>query len=429
MSEPLTIFDAARSIQSGQLTPVDLLEQCLARVDLYEKHVHAWAYLDRDRARQDAKAIAAQLHAGQIAGPLVGIPIGIKDIIDVEDMPTACGSTRWATSFARADAHCVALLRQAGAIILGKTVTTAYAYLDPPKTRNPWNFNRTPGGSSSGSAAAVACGMCLAALGTQTGGSLTRPATYCGVASYKPAHGAITTDGVLPLAPSLDHIGIMARTVRDFPAFARVLHGVTIDWQPRQPPPHLARLGDYFQPSDPQVQRMADRFFEAIQPGTSPVESLPALFQSIPQHHLTIMAAEAAAVHSERQKRHPQDYPPKITELIEQGRTRTALELIAARTFRSEMLQSLRASFDLAAVPATSTLAPTPETTGSPAFNSPWSFLGLPTISLPVAESDEGLPLGMQLVGVSNDLDSLFQAAVLAETRFDRPQRLPPVPG
>src|SRR5436190_19232511 len=210
MPEPTTITAAAEFIRTGELTPSDLLEQCLARVDRYEERVRAWVYIDREGAREQAARLTAEVKQNY-RGPLHGIPVGIKDIIDVFDMPTGCGSKRWAQSYARRDATCVERLRQAGAVILGKTVTTAYASFDPPVTRNPWNLERTPGGSSSGSAAALACGMCLGALGSQTGGSITRPASYCGVAGCKPTHGRVSGDGVLPLSPSMDHPGPMAR--------------------------------------------------------------------------------------------------------------------------------------------------------------------------------------------------------------------------
>src|SRR5947209_12577462 len=152
---PLTIHEAAAAIRAGTLTPVDLLEQCLERIDVYEPHVRAWVVVDREGAREQALRLTDELRKGQHRGPLHGIPIGVKDIIDVFDLPTGCGSKLWANSIARRDADCVQRLRQAGAIILGKTVTTTFAYLDPPITRNPWNLERTPGGSSSGSAAAV----------------------------------------------------------------------------------------------------------------------------------------------------------------------------------------------------------------------------------------------------------------------------------
>src|SRR5258708_4033847 len=171
-----TIHEAAEAIKGRRVSPVDLVEQCLAAVERWEQHVHAWVFIDREYALAEAKRLTDELAKGQYRGPLHGIPIGVKDIYDVFDWPTACGSKLWANSIARKDAVVVKKLRQAGAILLGKTVTTAYASFDPPVTRNPWNLSRTPGGSSSGSAAAVACGMCPRALGSQTGGSDLPPA-------------------------------------------------------------------------------------------------------------------------------------------------------------------------------------------------------------------------------------------------------------
>src|SRR5437764_5914699 len=197
-----TIHEAADAIRQKKITPVDLVEQCLANIDRWEDKVRAWVFVDRDGALAEAKRLTDELQRGQYRGPLHVIPIGVKDIFDVFDWPTAAGSKLWANSIARQDAPIVASLRQAGTIFLGKTVTTQYASFDPPVTKNPWNLARTPGGSSSGSAAAIATGMCLAALGSQTGGSITRPASYCGVAGCKPSFGRVSLNGIVPLAPS-----------------------------------------------------------------------------------------------------------------------------------------------------------------------------------------------------------------------------------
>src|SRR6266851_5133320 len=221
----LTIHAAAEEIRQGKLSPVELLEACLQRIDRFEEKVRAWVLVDRDGARAVAKERELELHRGQWRGPLHGIPLGIKDIIDVFDWPTAAGSRLWQNSIARQDATVVRKLREAGAVLIGKTVTTQYASFDPPPTRNPWNLARTPGGSSSGSAAAIACGMCLGALGSQTGGSITRPASYCGVAGLKPTYGRVSTRGVVPLAPSMDHVGPMARCVHDLAILFQVIVG------------------------------------------------------------------------------------------------------------------------------------------------------------------------------------------------------------
>src|ERR1043165_9429198 len=191
-----TIHEAAEAIRGGRVTPLDLVEQCLAAVERWEPHVHAWVFVDAEQARAEGKQRGDELAKGRNRGPLHGIPIGVKDIIDVFDWPTACGSKLWANSIARQDAPIITSLREAGAIFLGKTVTTQYASFDPPVTKNPWNLERTPGGSSSGSAVAVSTGMCLGALGSQTGGSITRPAAYCGIAGCKPTQGLLPLDGI-----------------------------------------------------------------------------------------------------------------------------------------------------------------------------------------------------------------------------------------
>src|SRR5262245_14762318 len=210
-----TIHAAADAIRQGRLSPTDLVETCFRQIDRYDARVRAWVFVDRDGATSEARRLTEEVKRGHWRGPLHGIPVGIKDIFDVFDWPTGCGSRLWANAIARQDAPVVAKLRHAGAVLIGKTVTTAYASFDPPVTRNPWDLSRTPGGSSSGSAAAIACGMCFAALASQTGGSITRPASYCGVAACKPSYGVVSVDGVMPLAPSLDHVGTMARTVGD----------------------------------------------------------------------------------------------------------------------------------------------------------------------------------------------------------------------
>ncbi|MFM7149094.1 MAG: amidase, partial [Gemmataceae bacterium] len=215
------ICETAQSIRDGTVTCRRIVEKLLFRIAQMDKDARSWVWVATERVLKEASKLDELLKRGIDLGPLHGIPVGIKDIIDVHDWPTACGSKLWEKSFARMDAPVVQRLRQAGAIILGKTVTTAYASFDPPETKNPWNPLRTPGGSSSGSAAAVANSMCLASLGTQTGGSIIRPAAYCGISACKPSYGFTSLEGVLPLAKSMDHIGPMAHSVEDL----RILMG------------------------------------------------------------------------------------------------------------------------------------------------------------------------------------------------------------
>lgn len=435
----LTISEAAPLIRTGELTPSDLLERCLARIDRYEDKVRAWAYLDRERARRDAARLTDELKRGQHRGPLHGIPVGVKDIIDVFDMPTGCGSKRWANSYARRDATVVERLRQAGAVILGKTVTTPFAFLDPPPTRNPWTLERTPGGSSSGSAAAVACGMCLAALGTQTGGSLTRPASFCGVCSLKPTWGRVSLDGVLPLAPSLDHVGVMANCVRDLAVvylaitgpdarrgFTFASHNPIRDCmsplaQDPVPQPDLYRLGGLF---DDRLDTGFVRYYEAaadrLLSEMSVRESAvpPAGFVEVLPAHRVMMSVEAAGYHAPRLDRRPDDYPVRMRELIESGRSLPAVAYRHARVFRDDLEEQITGMLPsrVFLTPATTSLPPGPESTGDPSFNAPWSFTGHPTVSVPAGWSSEGLPFAVQLVGPSGCEDDLLAAAAWCET-------------
>ena len=464
MHEPMTITAAADLIRREAMSPTELLNQCLHRIERYEGRVKAWAYLDRDGALAQAEQLGKELAAGQYRGPLHGIPIGVKDIIDVFDVPTGCGSQVWANSYARRDAACVARLRSAGAVILGKTVTTAYAYLDPPVTRNPWNLDRTPGGSSSGSAAAVACGMCLGALATQTGGSTVRPASYCGVFSLKPTHGRISVEGVLPLAPSLDHVGLMANGVRDLAILFQVAAGYDRGAQGtrRLPVPDCLRAIDltlaeveaesrrgepnhrmqFLRPAemfpatlDLEVARFMRRVefdLKSLAHADASVQpvALPPEFTEVHYRHRQVMAVEAAGTHADRLRRRPDDYPPKIRELVADGLLVSAAELGQAEYVRRELEGQLSDAFwpHPLLTPATTDPAPTPETTGNPWCNSPWSFLGLPAVSLPLGWSADGLPLSIQLVGGQYREDYLLARAAWVEDVFQRDKALKPRP-
>lgn len=427
-----TIQEVAQSLRSGKSTPIDLVEECLTQIDVWEEHVHAWVFVDRDYARQEAKRLGEELSKGQDRGPLHGIPIGVKDIIDVYDWPTAAGSKRWENSIARQDAEIIKLLRSAGAIFLGKTVTTQFASFDPPVTRNPWNLSRTPGGSSSGSAAAVATGMCYAALGSQTGGSIIRPASYCGVWGFKPAYGVLALDGIMPLAHSMDHPGPIARCVADL---ALLYHAMTppetlgsgtfpvLGDTPAQAhlKPRLGRFLDHFHDkAEPAVRQAIDKACDRLMTHGALIQPvhLPALFADVIPRHRVVMAVEAAQYHESRFRRHPEDYLPNIRKLIEEGLNCPAPEYARAKqhqlALREEML-NLMVEDVIYITPATTCPAPDKGTTGDPAFNSPWSYVGLPTISLPTGEYVDGLPICLQLIGSIWNEDLLFQTAAWVE--------------
>jgi aspartyl-tRNA(Asn)/glutamyl-tRNA(Gln) amidotransferase subunit A len=405
-----TIAGVGRALREGRFTCVDVLNRCLEEVDHGETKVHAWVVLDRDGALEQARACDDELKAGKDRGPLHGIPIGIKDIIDVKGLPTACGSKRWANRIASQDAFVVARLRRAGAVIMGKTVTTPYAWIDPPITRNPWNLERTPGGSSSGSAAAVACGMCLGAIGTQTGGSITRPASFCGVAGMKPTKMAVgfLKYGVQPFAPSLDHVGPIAGTVDDLRLLFLAMSEQK-DYAPRDGLPRFGRFRGFFDHrAEPSVRAAIDDAVRAFVAGGAEVVDLddPVDFEQILEDHRRIMAAEAAAVHSDWLDEFPNDYPPRIRDLVLEGRSLSALEYLKAMDSLSKarwtivIMRALhRQRLRDLITPATVGTAPDRSTTGVPAFNSPWSYTHLPTVSFPIGLASDGLPVAIQMVG------------------------------
>ena len=240
----LSITEAAAHIREGLITSAELVSDCLKRVDEVDAEVQAWTFLDRDHAMRQAEALDDHRKAGRALGPLHGVPVGIKDIFDTGDMPTEFGSRLWAGRTPRSDAYAVARLRGAGAVIMGKTVTTEYAYFHPGKTRNPHDKERTPGGSSSGSAAAVASFMVPGAIGSQTNGSVIRPAAFCGVVGFKPSHGLIPRTGALILSRTLDHVGVFARSVEDAALLAENMAGFDqedADTRPLARPPFSSR--------------------------------------------------------------------------------------------------------------------------------------------------------------------------------------------
>lgn len=440
MMTPLpTIAKAAADMRSGELTPLDLVERCLARIDKLEPMLHAWVHVDADGARREAERLGKLLAAGEPAGALAGIPVGIKDLIDIAGWPTKCGSALREGHIADRDAPVITSLKKAGAIILGKTVTTEWASFDPPPTRNPWNLERTPGGSSSGSAAAVAAGMCLAALGTQTGGSIVRPASFCGIAGLKPGFGEIGIEGIAPLTLHIDHVGPMARRVSDlyfvWQALVAGAHGsmeslFSKRWAESDLETWIDAYGlnkTLFTLEGPLLERMEPAMRVAYDAALAKLKSsislrplpLPDSFQHVHQWHRRIMAVEAAAYHRETFPSQRQAYGPQIATLLDEGHRVTAVEyataLIRREEVRNEFAQLLHQHEDLLGclvMPSTLGPAPTRETTGDPGFNSPWSYLGWPSLTIPCGLVD-GLPIGLQFIALT--APQVFAMAGLCE--------------
>jgi Asp-tRNA(Asn)/Glu-tRNA(Gln) amidotransferase A subunit family amidase len=417
-----TIAGAAQALRAGEVTSLSLVERCLARIDACESRIKAWVSVDRDGARQRAQVLDDETRAGRWRGALHGIPLGIKDIIDMAGLPTGAGSKQMAQSVAARDATLVRQLRDAGAIFLGKTVTTQFACFDPPPTRNPWNTEHTPGGSSSGSAAAVATGMCLGAIGSQTGGSITRPATYCGVSGCKPSYGRVSLSGIVPLAPSFDHPGPIARRVTDLALLLNAIAGhdpddshsskaprLSLDWFPTAPriasPPKLARLRGFFETaaSEPMRAAFESSLARLRSCGAVVVEAAwPKSFADVHRQHRVIFAYELASSHKTRFREYRDDYLPGLASLVEEGFGISESTYREAKQHQARAWEDIDTIFgtaDLLVCPAALGTAPDLTTTGDPAFNSPWSYTGLPSVSFPIGLAPDGLPLGIQLVG------------------------------
>ncbi|MBI4587778.1 MAG: amidase [Candidatus Rokubacteria bacterium] len=432
-SHTLTVTEISARIRAGQLSPLSLVEALLARIDALEPTVKAWVIVDRDGALETARQRAAEAQAGRFKGPLHGVPLGLKDIYHVAGMTTTAGAGAFAHERPVEDAESVARLRGAGAVILGKTTTTEFAYLDPTDTRNPWNPAHTPGGSSSGSAAAVGACMVPLALGSQTVGSTLRPAAYCGAIGFKPTYGRVSCRGVLPLAWSLDHVGIICRSVADAAVTLQVLagHDPGDPLSAREPvpdyvgalpragrPPRLGLLRQFFlERAGAEVAAHLEAIAQALGRAGAGLEELklPPSFGGIHDAGTRVMQVEAAAFHASRFATHAEQYRPKIRELIEAGLKLSGVEYVAAqrqrRSFREE-LAPLFERVDALLMPVAG--APAPRglgSTGDPTFCAPWSFGGLPTIALPSGVAQDGLPLAIQLVSGAFDEPRLLAVA------------------
>jgi aspartyl-tRNA(Asn)/glutamyl-tRNA(Gln) amidotransferase subunit A len=434
-----TILEAAEAFRAGTLRPTELVERCLARIGRWEGAVRAWVLVDEEGARRQARVADEALAAGRDAGPLLGIPIGIKDLVDVRGWPTRAGSALTSDRPADEDATVAARLRRAGAVFLGKTVTTEFASFDPPPTANPWDLQRTPGGSSSGSAAAAALGMCLGAIGSQTGGSITRPASYCGVAGLKPTYGRVSLAGIVPLAYGLDHPGPIARTVADLAVLLAAIAGP----DPRDPlsspapaadyvaavrgprnPPRLGLVEDYFlETAEPPVRRVVEAALERLRVAGAEIvpARLPASFGEVVAMHRRLMAAGAADFHRRWFPARRGEYGPRIAQLLDEGLALAAIDYAQAaahqQRFAAEMAAAL-AGADALVMPATPDTAPGRQSTGDPRFNSPWSYSHLPVASLPCGLAEDGMPVAVQLVGRPMEEANLLAAAAWCEEVF-----------
>ena len=413
--------EAAGRIRDGKISPVDLVDACLDRIHALDGRLSAWAYVDDDGARATASALAAEATDGRIRGPLHGVPVAIKDIIHVAGMPTTAGARAWAHTRPTGDAPVVSRLRAAGAVILGKTHTTEFAYRDPAPTRNPWNLGHTPGGSSAGSGAAVAARMVPLALGTQTVGSILRPAAYCGVVGFKATHGLTPTEDVVPLAWSLDHVGVLARSVDDAALGLGVLARRELTAAPRGAPT-IAVAPQLLERAQPETAAHVRAVAEACaRAGARIVEVvLPASFAQLHEMGLRVLEAETATYHAADFARHATEYGSGIRAAIEAGLRQSAVEYVRANRarleFREAVMPLLEAHDALLSPTAPSTAPAGLASTGDAWFCAPWSSAGVPAISLPSGLAPSGLPHAVQLVGAAGRETPLLGTAAWCES-------------
>lgn len=405
---------------SGAFDPVDVIEHCLRRCDDVEDSVQAWTILERDNALQQARHRAQQLRAGDTTGPLHGIPFAIKDVIDMAGLPTRAGSrSRQSIGPARADAAIVSALRAAGAIIVGKVHTTEFAFFDgPPPTRNPWDTSRTPGGSSSGSAAAVAAGMVSASIGTQTAGSVVRPAAYCGIAAFKPTTQLGSMYGVVPFAPSFDTIGWFAQRMHDVADIA-----VGLEPQRYQVPPAPRRLcigvvrDPLLEKASADVLSNVEKAISQLTSAGHDVEDVqcqPGL-HALNEHHRCMLEYEIGRIYGDLLQLPDGQVNQALLDAIARGANIAVDAYASARAGIQEAqghVWSDWSSYDAVIYPAAPTVAPVGMKTGDPSFIVPFTALGGPIATLPTGFGEAGMPLGMMVTAQPDTDGALLQAAL-----------------
>jgi len=427
----LPATELASQIRDGELTSEALVQACLDRIDEVDGEIEAWAHLDPEYALEQARARDAERQSGTSLGPLHGVPVGIKDIFDTADLPTENGTILDKGRQPATDCRAVAMLRGAGAVIMGKTVTTELAMYGPGKTRNPHNPDHTPGGSSSGSAAAVASAMVPLAIGSQTNGSMIRPAAYCGVVGYKPTHGLIPRTGALLLSRFLDTIGVFGRTVEDVGLMAESMMGFDAgdpDTAPRARP-HLreAAAGEpplpptlafvktaVWDQADGETQAAFQELAAFLGDGCDDVD-LPEPFDHAVEWQRTVMTADLAKFLGAYYETGKDKLSGVLVDLMEDGQKVTAVDYNRTCDWREILnagLERIFERYDAIITPAATGPAPKGlDSTGSPIFCSLWTYCGVPAVSLPLLQASNGLPLGVQVVGRHGDDARLLRTA------------------
>lgn len=415
--ENLTLTEAAELIRSGKLSPVNYLKGLLAHIDKVEPEIRAWVTFDRERAMAEAQKCEAEAGAGSFRGTLHGVPVGIKDIFQTAGLRTTAGSRFLQDNIPTKDAVAVTQLKKAGAIVLGKTVTTEFASFDPGQTRNPNNVGHTPGGSSSGSAAAVAARMVPAATGSQTVASIGRPAAYCGVVGFMPTQSRVSCKGVYPVSWALDHIGGLTRSVADAKLMLEALSGEAIPSSTSTGPIRIGILRGFFRDNaTPETRELHEAFIKRLSgPNFSVSEvPLPGIFDIQGAIVSTLLRTEVAAAHSAFYAAHADLYGAKLRGLIETGMLVDSGSYLRAlrlrKIYQKEMLK-LFSSVDVLLSPGAKDTAPEGlGYTGDPGFSGPWALADFPTLTVPTGKAANGLPVAVQISAAPLNEAAMFEA-------------------
>ena len=419
----LSLEELAKKIKDAEFTSVEVCEKYIERINKFEKDVKAWAHFDKKVLLEKATEADDHRRSGKPVGLLHGVPIAVKDIIGTVDMPTECGTViRKGKSYSQ-NAEIIDLLHASGAIVMGKTATSELAYLGPPATTNPHDKNRTPGGSSSGSAASVASFMAPASIGSQTGGSVIRPASYCGVVGYKPSYGLISRNGVLRTSYSLDQIGMFGRKVEDVAMLAKVLikkdkyDAATIHYSteniltetkkgPIFEPKFIFYKTDHWKIIDKKSRESFEYFIKSFKKNIE-IFDTPSYFKDIHKYHQIIHETDLANNFSVYFKKFKKKLSKYMQDAISNGNKYTAKEYAEAIDFMKRSYESYEEVFEdyhgvlSPSSPGVATKGL--KSTGTAEFNKVWSYLGTPCISLPLLEGENNLPLGVQLIGNKYD--------------------------
>ena len=419
----LKVEELVEKIKNAQITSVELCQLYIDRINKFEKDIKAWAHFDKKLLLEKAAEADEHRRLGKPLGPLHGIPVAVKDIVGTLDMPTECGTViRKGKSYSQ-NAEIIELLISAGAIVMGKTATAELAYLGPPKTTNPHDYSRTPGGSSSGSAASVASFMAPLSVGSQTGGSIIRPASYCGVVGYKPTYGLISRNGILKTSEKLDHVGVFGRSVEDVALLAKTLikkdklDTSSVHYSaenmlnetkkgPLFEPKFIFYKTDYWKLVEKKSRESFEYFIKSFKKNIE-VFDTPSYFKDIHKYHQIIYDTDLANNFSLYFKKYKKKLSKIMQDAIIRGNKHSAKDYAEAVDFMKRSYESYEEVFeDYHGVlsPSSPGVAPKSlKTTGTAEFNKVWSYLGTPCISLPLLQGENDLPLGVQLVGAKYD--------------------------